>query len=356
MVNVEKNELDWAKDSVLTEEILTAMNSTEEHDFVFAVSVQPHGKYPNYETVNENGIQVLRCHENDFLYEVEYYVNQLHEVDTFVGELLLTLKNYPEDVVVVLYGDHLPTLGIEDEDMFDGNMYTTEYVVWSNCGFEHKAENLSAFELSSKILGELGISGGNIFRVQRELSDDPHYSEYMHLLSYDMLSNEGKSYSLGGSPLPAKNTVYGFKEIKITGIEVYDDIVFVYGENFTDASFVFLDGKKRETVRISDTLILATKVSIKDGTEVYVAQLSDRSTLLSKTDSVRYTAPGKNSGGGGDTLPDIFPIPPTDTETATDIVGTTDITDNSNVSITTETMNTDDTTETVVTTGSVDPS
>ena len=46
MQNVEQNPLDWAKDAVLTQEILKALDSTEGQDFVFAISVQGHGKYP----------------------------------------------------------------------------------------------------------------------------------------------------------------------------------------------------------------------------------------------------------------------------------------------------------------------
>ena len=40
MQNVQRNPLDWAEDSCLTEEIKKAMDSTPEQDFVFAVSVR----------------------------------------------------------------------------------------------------------------------------------------------------------------------------------------------------------------------------------------------------------------------------------------------------------------------------
>ena len=45
MYEIERNHLGWAKDKVLTSEILSATASTETRDFVFAVSVQPHGTY-----------------------------------------------------------------------------------------------------------------------------------------------------------------------------------------------------------------------------------------------------------------------------------------------------------------------
>ena len=41
MNHVEKNPLGWAKDTVLTTEILTTLFSTEQRDFIYAISVQP---------------------------------------------------------------------------------------------------------------------------------------------------------------------------------------------------------------------------------------------------------------------------------------------------------------------------
>ena len=39
-------ENDWAKDDILTEHILNSMNSTEQQDFIFTITVQGHGDYP----------------------------------------------------------------------------------------------------------------------------------------------------------------------------------------------------------------------------------------------------------------------------------------------------------------------
>ena len=46
-------------------------------------------------------------------YSWEYYVNQIHEMDKFVKELTTKLADYPEPVVLVMYGDHLPTMGLK---------------------------------------------------------------------------------------------------------------------------------------------------------------------------------------------------------------------------------------------------
>lgn len=284
--NVETNMLGWAKDSLLTNEISSALASTEGHDFIFTVSVQPHGRYPNYETADDGDIQVLSYPYDDLVYEVEYYVNQLHETDAFLGELIAFLEDYDEDVVLVVYGDHLPTIGLEAENMFDGDVYSTEYAIWSNCGFECEGGDLQAYQLSAKLLKALGISGGEMFRIHNRLSDDENYESYMQFMEYDML--KGKNYALGkNTPKPSALT-FGTQPIVVTSVNVYDDVMFVSGEGFTRDSHIFINDRCYDTVYVSDTLLLAKSVKAEAGTQVKVAQLCDGSTLLSATLPVTY--------------------------------------------------------------------
>lgn len=284
--NVETNMLGWAKDSLLTNEIASALDSTEGRDFIFTVSVQPHGRYPNYETIGEDDIQVLSYPYDDLVYEVEYYINQLHETDAFLGELISFLEDYDEDVVLVVYGDHLPTIGLEAENMFDGDVYSTEYAIWSNCGFECESGDVQAYQLSAKILKALGVSGGEMFRIHNQLSDDDNYDSYMQLMEYDML--KGKNYALGkNAPTPSALT-FGTQPIIATSVNVYDDVMFVSGEGFTRDSHIFINDRRYDTVYVSDTLLLAKAVKAEAGSKIKVAQLCDGSTLLSATPAITY--------------------------------------------------------------------
>ena len=45
----------------------------------------------------------------------EYYVNQVYEMDQFAGNLIQAIEDRGEPTVVVFYGDHLPTMGLEAE-------------------------------------------------------------------------------------------------------------------------------------------------------------------------------------------------------------------------------------------------
>ena len=48
----------WAKDDVLTEQVVKALNSTPGQDFVFTISVQAHGRYPQEATEDHQEIKV----------------------------------------------------------------------------------------------------------------------------------------------------------------------------------------------------------------------------------------------------------------------------------------------------------
>ena len=93
MTNYTTNSLGWCRDKVLTGCILDALRSGEERDLVFAVSVQGHGKYSSNPPQTPYPITSTGLEDNPSLKnEFEYYINQLHETDGFLGELLDALR------------------------------------------------------------------------------------------------------------------------------------------------------------------------------------------------------------------------------------------------------------------------
>ena len=86
MNHVETNEIGWAKDKILTKEIVRALSETEERDLIYTISVQPHGAYP--EESETADIKVLSGIEDPALRgQMEYYATQVHEVDEFLRTL-----------------------------------------------------------------------------------------------------------------------------------------------------------------------------------------------------------------------------------------------------------------------------
>ena len=109
----EYNEIaSWPTDNILIDETTKTLDSTpDQSDFLYTITVQSHGSYPDYKVFDNPEIQVTGGDTEAEHYQWEYYINELHEVDKFIGNLIDTLSKRNEKTIVVMYGDHLPTLG-----------------------------------------------------------------------------------------------------------------------------------------------------------------------------------------------------------------------------------------------------
>ena len=139
----------WAKDEILTHHIMEAMDTTKQEDFVFTVSVQGHGNYPETQVIENPKIKVEGIEDEALKNKWEYYVNQVYEMDQFVGDLIKAVEERNEPSVVVFYGDHLPTMGLKAEDLKSRYLYNTNYVIWDNIGLQKHDKNITAYQLMS---------------------------------------------------------------------------------------------------------------------------------------------------------------------------------------------------------------
>ncbi|MFR7901563.1 MAG: sulfatase-like hydrolase/transferase [Ruminococcus sp.] len=100
-------------------------------DYVYTISAQGHGAYPEEQlilTIRRSQFPVLATDELRTV-SGSTTVNQIHEMDQFVKELTDALADYPEDVILVMYGDHLPTMGLTVEDLKNKYLFQTQYVM-----------------------------------------------------------------------------------------------------------------------------------------------------------------------------------------------------------------------------------
>ena len=162
-----QNPLGWVKDSVLTDEIIKCLDSTDSPDYVYTISVQGHGDYPSEPILDNPSITVSGSPTDELNCKWEYYVNQIHEMDQFVKELTDALADYPEDVILVMYGDHLPTMGLTVEDLKNKYLFQTEYVIWDNMGLTKKDENLASYQIAAEVLDRVGIHEGAIMQYHQ---------------------------------------------------------------------------------------------------------------------------------------------------------------------------------------------
>lgn len=222
MNNIERTPLNWAKDEVLIEEITKALDSTEEPDFVYTISVQGHGSYPSEPVLDDPAIGLtLPEHLSDLYYPLLYYTNQIHEMDTFVAGLIAALESRDEDTVLVMYGDHLPGFKLTEEDLGGTSLFATQYIVWSSFDMEAEHRDLEAYQLYSYVLDRLDIHDGIINGFHQTQKDCELYLEELEILEYDMLYGDQSCYN-GENPYAPTDMQMGIDPIILTGIRAFD--------------------------------------------------------------------------------------------------------------------------------------
>ena len=256
MNNVSFTPTNWCKDKVLTSEIMEIMQSTEERDFLHVISVEGHGSYPTEQVFKHPYTEVTA--EDDYTkWRYEYYLNECHEMDTFIGDLISEIEASGEPTVMIIYGDHIPALDVKEENYKQADLYTTRYVIWDNIGLPKEDKDIHSYESGAMLLADAGLDyEGIIFDYQQtnDPADDPTYLEDQEALAYDMLY--GKQYAYGGSkPYERIAMKMGHKSISIKDLVKIGDRYYIRGENFTERSIISMEGKQLSTVYLSPTLL-----------------------------------------------------------------------------------------------------
>ena len=298
MYGVEYNELDWATDVCLFPQIKETLLSTDERDFVFTVSVQAHGKYPemvlggNY-PIGWDDVSGIEDKKLKSMYL--YYINQVRGTDEMIGMLVEWLEEFEEPTAVVFYGDHMPYLELENEDIVNGDLYQTEYVLYAN--YDIGAVNpreIEAYQLNSMVFDTIGMDGGLMCDVHKYLGAAEDYLDVLETLEYDLLF--GDQYACGGTDgaYPRKDMKFGIREIALNDIAYVKTgeagekcILTVYGSNFNPFSVVFINGKDEgKTQYISDSELRVILGELDEGDTVTVVQQADDGTVFVTTNGI----------------------------------------------------------------------
>lgn len=278
----------WAKDEILTQHIMEAMDTTKQEDFVFTVSVQGHGNYPETQVIENPKIQVEGIEDEALKNKWEYYVNQVYEMDQFVGDLIKAVEERNEPSVVVFYGDHLPTMGLKAEDLKSRYLYNTNYVIWDNIGLQKDDKNIPAYQLMSEVLNRLDIHSGTVFNYHQQRKGTKNYLSDLELLQYDILY--GKQYVYNGkAPITEGHMVMGIRNVSLSSIVPQLNSGYsLYGENFTKYSRVYVNGEKQKSSFLNNTRINLSETELKDGDVIQVGQVGSSDTIFRMSDKYTY--------------------------------------------------------------------
>lgn len=278
----------WAKDGILTQHIINAMDSTEQQDFVFCITVEGHGDYN--EIVANPRIKVEGIENENLKNSWEYFVNHLYETDRFIADLLAELEKRDEPTVLVMYGDHLPTMGLEAKDLKNRYVYNTNYVVWDNIGLEKEDRNIPTYQLMADVFEKLDIHSGTIFNYHQARRQTKQYLSDLELLQYDMLY--GESYVYGGSenkPTRTGEFQMGILDVTLSGMqENLDGTYSFYGENMTANSKIFVNGDKQNTQFLNNTRIELKECELQEGDIIVVSQVGSSNRVFRSTVEYAY--------------------------------------------------------------------
>jgi len=117
----------YPEDAILFPEIYKDFQAAQKPCFSFSVNVQSHGPYATWDT---GAKQYLTGNYSDKCkYAVNAYMSAIMETDRELSKFVDLLRDDPEPVVLITFGDHLPWMG-------DGNAYYNEMGININPGTE----------------------------------------------------------------------------------------------------------------------------------------------------------------------------------------------------------------------------
>lgn len=284
----ERTPVGWPKDSVLINEICNIITSTDNPNLIFGVSVQGHGGYPN-DYVEDKEIYITNDYSKDNKNSLEYYINQIYEMDQFVGNLIDAVNALDEPTIIAFYGDHFPAVGLATSDVSINTLKSTPYVIWDNMNLKEDDKDIKTYNLTSLILDKLSFPDTTLSLLHNSNLNQETKTEYLNQLEYDMLY--GKNYTDDYEKLvPSSEYKIGFKNVKVNNFETYDDNnILIKGENFNNYSNVYVDGKYVDKTFIDSNTLAISKDYCKTNSIVQVCQPSATgSTVFSYSNEITF--------------------------------------------------------------------
>lgn len=284
----ERTPVGWSKDNVLINEICNIITSTDNPDLIFGVSVQGHGGYPN-DYVEDKEIYITNDYSKDNKNSLEYYINQIYEMDQFVGNLIDAVNALDEPTIIAFYGDHFPAVGLATSDVSINTLKSTPYVIWDNMNLKEDDKDIKTYNLTSLILDKLSFPDTTLSLLHNSNLNQETKTEYLNQLEYDMLY--GKNYTDDYEKLvPSSEYKIGFKNVKVNNVETYDDNnILIKGENFNNYSNVYVDGKYVDKTFIDSNTLAISKDYCKTSSIVQVCQPSATgSTIFSYSNEITF--------------------------------------------------------------------
>lgn len=169
---------EYVSDQEMFEYVLQKLeNKGEAPLFLFGVTMQNHGGY-DYE--GDMFEQTIRIEDDEPHPAAEQYLSLLNQSDKAMEYLITELEDYPEDTILVFFGDHFPSFDDNDymtiRESYTGDLnqemknYFTPFLIWANFDIEEQtAVRTSISYLSRYLLEVAGIELPPYYQFLKEL-------------------------------------------------------------------------------------------------------------------------------------------------------------------------------------------
>lgn len=176
----------FVSDSENYRKIMEIMETKEsgKPSFIFNITIQNHGSY-GYEGEDFTETEFCKGAEKS----INQYLTVAHESDKAFEELITYFEEYPEDTIILMFGDHQPALDMPYETLFadpenavavrEAN-YTVPYVMWANYDVDWEAQEVTSLNYLSAILKEnagLPLDSWDTFRMEM-METYPAFNSY----------------------------------------------------------------------------------------------------------------------------------------------------------------------------------
>lgn len=184
----------YISDKSLANEIISTYESTTDKPLMlYAISMENHqpyteGKYGNTSEIKATSDMLSKSEEK----VLEAYLQGLSNADKALGQLIEYFSNVNKPVMIVFWGDHLPSLDLEgDHDVLEKILYspagksyeweardllkvlTTDYVVWDNFGLKKTDKAIGSTMFGVEMSDRLGLEMPDYFKwLSVSLKDD----------------------------------------------------------------------------------------------------------------------------------------------------------------------------------------
>ena len=229
----------YVSDQEMYEHIIDKFNSKTANEpmFLFGITMQNHG---GYEYAEEDFVQSIYLDGYSQPYPLaEQYFSVINESDKAMQYLLTMLQDYPEDTIVVFFGDHFPKVETEFYEELHGGSYNTlpeqmlqyqvPFYIWAN--YDIQEEYVPCTSLNYLAVRMFNAAGMTLPPYYSFLADVEKQIPAMNAMGYYSLINE-EFISYDDAPAVEKEMLNKYAIMQYNNMFDFDNRNYIFFQQY----------------------------------------------------------------------------------------------------------------------------